>query len=97
MSLNNDYIISALTNQRVSELHAQAANDRLARIATQGRLPWWRRLLHDSAPSAPSSRVQANGVQATGVQANGVQAKGVVRPRPSQNHPAAPAHHVARY
>jgi hypothetical protein len=87
MSLNNDYIISTLTNQRVSELHAQAANDRLVRIATEGRLPWWRRLLHESAPSAPSSRVQANGVQANGVG----------RPRPSRNHPAAPAQHVARY
>lgn len=92
MSLNNDYIIQTLTTQRVSELHAQAANDRLARIATQGRLPWWRRLLHNSAPSAPSSRVQANGVQANGVQANGVG-----RPRPRRNHPAAPGHHVARY
>jgi len=87
MSLNNDYIISTLTSQRVNELHAQAANDRLVRIATEGRVPWWRRLLHDSASSAPSSPVQANGVQANGVR----------QPRPRRNHPATPAHHVARY
>jgi hypothetical protein len=79
MSLNNDYIISTLTNQKVNELHAQAANDRLVRIATEGRVPWWRRLLHDSAPSPT---VQANGVR---------------QPRPRRNHPATPAHHVARY
>jgi hypothetical protein len=91
MSLNNDYVIQALTNQRVNELHAQAANDRLARIATEGRVPWWRRLLHDSAPSvsAPSPRVEANRVQANRVQANGV-------PRPRRQHATAAAHHAAR-
>lgn len=59
MSLNNDYIIQTLSDQKVRELHAQAANDRLVRIATGGRLPWWRRLLHHSIPSP----TQANGVR----------------------------------
>jgi len=62
MTLNNDYIINTLANQEVKELHAWAANDRLARLAMAGRQPWWRRLagLVRAGHPAPS----ANGAQA---------------------------------
>ena len=40
----NDYSISILTEQRRQDFMAEAANDRLARIATAGRPSWWRRL-----------------------------------------------------
>ena len=44
--MTNDYAISILAEQRRQEFAAEAANDRLARIATTDRTPWWRRLAH---------------------------------------------------
>ena len=39
----NDYTLSILTEQRRQDFMAEAANDRLARLATADRTPWWRR------------------------------------------------------
>ena len=44
MSLNNDYTFSILANDKLQGFRAEAANERLARIATEGRKPWWHRL-----------------------------------------------------
>lgn len=44
MSLNNDYWTKIVTDQRVHELHAQAAQDRLARLVVQGQQTWWQRV-----------------------------------------------------
>ena len=49
--MTNDYTISILAEQRRQEFAAEAANDRLARIATADRTPWWRRLGRTFAPS----------------------------------------------
>ena len=42
--MTNDYTISIIAEQRRQDFAAEAANDRLARIATTGRTPWWRRV-----------------------------------------------------
>jgi hypothetical protein len=42
--MNNDYIINILAEQRRQDFIAEAANDRLARIATADRTSWWLRL-----------------------------------------------------
>ena len=42
--MNNDYSIAILAEQRRQDFAAEAANDRLARIATAGRTSWWVRL-----------------------------------------------------
>ena len=44
--MTNDYTFSIIAEQRRQEFAAEATNDRLARIATAGRKPWWRRLAH---------------------------------------------------
>ena len=40
----NDYTISVLTEQRRRDLAAEAASNRLARLATADRTSWWHRL-----------------------------------------------------
>lgn len=45
MSLNNDYVVQILARERQQEFQAEAARDRLVRIARGNRVPWWRRLL----------------------------------------------------
>ena len=48
----NDYSISIFTEQRRQDFMAEAANDRLARLATAGRRPsWWRRLARTMIPA----------------------------------------------
>ena len=42
--MTNDYMFSILAEQRRQDFAAEAANDRLVRIATAGRTPWWRQL-----------------------------------------------------
>ena len=42
--MNTDYTIHVLAEQRRQDFAAEAANDRLARLATADRTPWWRRL-----------------------------------------------------
>ena len=42
--MTNDYTFSILAEQRRQDFAAEATNDRLARIATADRAPWWRRL-----------------------------------------------------
>ena len=44
--MTSDYTFSILAEQRRQDFAAEAANDRLARIATADRSPWWRRLAH---------------------------------------------------
>jgi hypothetical protein len=44
IDMSNDYITAILAEQRRQDFAAEAANDRLARIATAGRAPWWLRL-----------------------------------------------------
>jgi hypothetical protein len=57
--MTNDYAFSIIAEQRRQEFAAEAANDRLARIATAGRTPWWRRLAHTLTWSG--TQVQARG------------------------------------
>ena len=45
MSTMNDYTFQILAQQRHDEFLAQAANDRLVRIATSGRPSWRQRIL----------------------------------------------------
>ena len=44
VDMNNDYIVQILAEQRRQDFAAEAANDRLARLATADRTPWWHRL-----------------------------------------------------
>jgi hypothetical protein len=39
----NDYLYSIIAEQRRQDFLAEAANDRLAKLATAERTPWWRR------------------------------------------------------
>lgn len=57
MSLNNDYITRILVDQRQREFRAEAANDRLARIAQGDRAPWWLRLLESLYIRATKRRI----------------------------------------
>ena len=50
--MTNDYTFSILAEQRRQDFAAEAANDRLVRIATADRAPWWRRLVHTHTGSA---------------------------------------------
>ena len=51
MSYFNDYAVKVIADQRQHELQAQAASERLARIARGDRAGWWRRLFdHREAP-----------------------------------------------
>ena len=40
----NDYSVQILAEQRRQDFAAEAANDRLARLATADRTSWWHRL-----------------------------------------------------
>ena len=42
--MNNDYSIAILAEQRRQDFAAEAANDRLARIASADRPSWWHRM-----------------------------------------------------
>jgi hypothetical protein len=42
----NDYIYSIIAEQHRQDFLAEAANDRLARLATAGHTPWWHRFGH---------------------------------------------------
>jgi hypothetical protein len=53
MSYFNDYSVKIVADQRQRDFQAEAANERLARIARNGRQVWWRRLLsRTDAPAA---------------------------------------------
>jgi hypothetical protein len=41
----SDYSFSIIAEQRRQDFAGEAANDRLVRIASAGRTPWWRRLV----------------------------------------------------
>jgi hypothetical protein len=45
MSYINDYAVRIMADQRQRDFQAEAANERLARIARNGHQSWWRRLL----------------------------------------------------
>jgi hypothetical protein len=47
----NDYSISILAKQRRQDFMDEAANDRLAHLATANRTPWWRRVGHAMLPA----------------------------------------------
>ena len=49
VDMNNDYSISIIAEQRRQDFAAEAANDRLARLATADRTSWWHRLV-DALP-----------------------------------------------
>jgi hypothetical protein len=49
--MNTDYSMSILIEQRRQDLMAEAANDRLAKLATADRTPWWRRVGHILTPA----------------------------------------------
>jgi hypothetical protein len=69
MSLNSDYAMQIIVNQKVRDYHHEAAQDRLARLALEGRKPWWRRLMLPiegfgrgaGARSAPSAARASSG------------------------------------
>ena len=44
MSMYHDYTFTVLGRQKQTELLAQAAQDRLARLVPCPKVPWWRRL-----------------------------------------------------
>lgn len=44
MSINSDFYYQQVNQQHIRELHADAAQARLAR-EMKGRVPWWRRLM----------------------------------------------------
>jgi hypothetical protein len=47
---NNDYIVHILAEQRRQDFTAEAANHRLARLATADRTSWWHRLGESLTP-----------------------------------------------
>jgi hypothetical protein len=49
--MNNDYLFSIIAKQRRQDLIAEAANNRLAHLATANRMPWWRRVEHVLTPA----------------------------------------------
>lgn len=55
MSINSDYYYQTVNRQRITELHAQANNERLAREFAP-RLPWWRRLMGLNSIRSASTR-----------------------------------------
>ena len=58
----NDYSFQIIANQHRQDLYAEAANDRLARLATADRAPLWRRILHRHAEAVsvqPKPRLTA--------------------------------------
>ena len=56
MSYFNEYAVKIMADQRQRDFQAEAANDRLARIARNGHQVWWRRLLsHAGAPAAANT------------------------------------------
>ena len=52
--MNNDYLFSIIAEQRRQDLIAEAANNRLAHLATADRTPWWRRVGHTVTPTRRS-------------------------------------------
>lgn len=48
--MSNDYTIALLAQQRQQDFADEAAQDRLARLATADRTPWWSRLVHAVRP-----------------------------------------------
>jgi len=53
--MNNDYSIAILAEQRRQDFAAEAANDRLARIATADRTSWWVRLGRSLLPDSTAA------------------------------------------
>jgi hypothetical protein len=49
--MNTDYSFSIISEQHRQDLIAEAANDRLVKLATADRTPWWRRVGRTFAPS----------------------------------------------
>ena len=49
--MTNDYAFSIIAEQHRQDLMAEAANDRLVRIATAGRPSWWRQLARTMIPA----------------------------------------------
>ncbi len=47
----NDYTYSIIAKQRRQDFIAEAANSRLAQLATAGRTSWWRRVGHALTPT----------------------------------------------
>ncbi len=56
--MNTDYTVQVLTEQRRQDFAAEAANDRLARLATADRTPWWHRLVSVLRPEPISLTTQ---------------------------------------
>lgn len=48
----NDYMIKIVADQQQRDLFAAAANSRLASLARNGHLVWWRRLVRSDAATA---------------------------------------------
>ena len=53
--MNNDYTFAILAEQRRQDFAAEAANDRLARLATADRPSWWHRLGRSLLPKPVST------------------------------------------
>ena len=50
--MSTEYSYSIISEQRRQDLMAEAANNRLAKLATADRTPWWRRVGHALRPAA---------------------------------------------
>ena len=74
MSLHNDYIVGIVSKQQQSELHAHAAEDRLARLVPGRTRPWWHRLFHLGAARSDGSGLNSPAV------ANGLSADRLAEP-----------------
>ena len=55
MSIMNDYSVKIMAEQRQRDFQAEAASERLARVAAGERQVWWRRLRRTFAPVATTS------------------------------------------
>jgi hypothetical protein len=59
MSYYNDYAVKMIADQRQRDFQAEAANERLARIARGDRAGWWRRLFdHHEAPATAGAQAR---------------------------------------
>jgi hypothetical protein len=84
MSLNNDYAMQIISDQKMQEFRGAVERNRLARIAVGVHQPWWRRLFGAPAHS-------------TGIQPK-KQARSPKARSPKARHlsPGVQAHHVSR-
>ncbi len=60
MSITNDYTVQFLAQQRRDDFVAEAANDRLIKIARSGRVGWRQRVLGAFHHDRPATRTHTS-------------------------------------